>query len=94
MPLVEESCMSMMEIFERFTETDIRQLLKTSSNAFYAVDPVLIRTVKERLNLMISPITKIVNKSLSLSVFARSMKAVCLDCNILNNYIFQILHFT
>ena len=27
-PLVEESCISMMDTFEPFTETDIRQLLK------------------------------------------------------------------
>jgi len=57
-PLVEESCISMMDTFEPFTETDIRKLLK-SSNAFCAVDPI----------------TNIVNKSLSLGVFPRSMKA-------------------
>ncbi|KAK2164042.1 hypothetical protein LSH36_70g07012 [Paralvinella palmiformis] len=33
-PLVEESCISMMDTFEPFTETDMRQLLKKSSNAF------------------------------------------------------------
>jgi len=38
--LVEESCISMMDTFEPFTETDIRQLLKRSSNVFCAVDPM------------------------------------------------------
>ena len=56
----------MMDTFEPFTETDIRQLLKRSSNAFCAVD---------YLDVLISPITNIVNKSLSLGVFPRSMKA-------------------
>jgi len=32
MPLVEESCMSMMNTFEHFAHIDIRQLLKRSSN--------------------------------------------------------------
>ena len=34
-PLVEEFCISMIDKFEPFTETDIR--LECSSNAFYAV---------------------------------------------------------
>jgi hypothetical protein len=52
--------------------------------------------VCERMSdVPISPITNIVNKSLSLGVFSRSMKVALvkpliknhtLDCNILNNY--------
>ena len=38
--LVEESCMSMMDPFELLTETDMRQLLKRSSNAIYAIGPI------------------------------------------------------
>ena len=38
--LVEESCMSMLDPFEPFTETDIRQLLEKSSNALCPVDPM------------------------------------------------------
>ena len=41
-PLVEESYMSVMDIFDPFTETNIRQLLKWSSNVFFAVDPILL----------------------------------------------------
>jgi len=73
--LVEESCISVMDTFEPFTETDIRQLLKKSSNAFCAVDPMPTWLVKDCLYVLINPITNIVNKSLSLGVFPRSMKA-------------------
>ena len=61
--------MSMMDTFEPFTETDIRQLLKSSSNAFCAVDPMSIWFVKYCLDVLISPNTNIVNKSFSLGVF-------------------------
>ena len=68
-----------METFEPFTETDIRQLLKRSSNAFCAVDPMPTWLVKDCLDVLISPITNIVNKSLSLGVLPRSMKDVLVD---------------
>jgi len=51
--------------------------------------------VKDCLDVLINPITNIVNKSLSLGAFPRSMKATfvkplikrhTMDCNILNNY--------
>jgi len=93
--LVEESCISMMDTFEPFTETNTRQLLKRSSNAFCAVNAMPKWLVKDYLNVLISPITNIVNKSLYLGIFPRSMKAALVkpliknhtvDCNILNNY--------
>jgi len=37
----------MMDTFEPFAETDIRQLLKNSSNAFCAVAPMPIWLVKD-----------------------------------------------
>ena len=58
-PLVEESCIAMMDTFEPFTETDIRQLLKKSSNAFCAVAPRPTWLVKHCLDVLISPITNI-----------------------------------
>jgi len=73
-PLVEESCISMMDTFEPFTETDIRLLLRKSSNAFGAVDPMPTWLVKDCLGVLINPITNIVYESLSLGVFPRSMK--------------------
>ena len=60
-PLVKEFCISMMDTFDPFTETDIRQLLKTSSNAFCAVDSMSTLLLKDCLDVMISPITNIVN---------------------------------
>ena len=59
-PLVEESCISMMDTFEPFTETDIRQLLKKSSNAFCAVDTIFTWLVKDSLDILINPITALV----------------------------------
>ena len=83
------------DTFEPFTETDIRQLLTRSSNAFRAVDPMPTWLVKDCLDILINPIINIVNKSLSLYVFPRSTKAALvkpliknhtMDCTILNNY--------
>ena len=52
--------MSMMDTFELFTEIDIRQSLKRSSNAFCAADPMTL--VRGYLDVLISQITNIVNK--------------------------------
>ena len=80
---------------EPFKETDIRELLKRSPNAICAVGPMPAWLLKDCLEVLISPITNIVNESLSLGVFPRSMKAAfvkpliknhTLDCDILNNY--------
>ena len=51
----------MMDTFEPCTETDIRQLLKWSSNVFCAVDPMPTLLVIDCLDILISPITNIVN---------------------------------
>ena len=94
MPLVEESCMSMMDICGPIMETDIRQLLKRSFNVFCAVDLMGTFLGKYYLGVLISPITNIINVSLSLDMFPRLMKAALvkplikyhiLDCNILNS---------
>jgi len=77
--MVEESCISEMDTFEPFTGTDIRQLLKKSSNAFCAFDPMPTWLLKDCLDSPISPIIYIVNKSLSLGVFPRSMKAALVN---------------
>ena len=65
----------MMDTFEHFKDTDIRQLPKMSSNSFCAVDPMPTWLLKDCLDVLVSPITNIVNKSLSLGVFPTSMKA-------------------
>ena len=50
-------------------------MLKKSFNTFCTVDPVPTWLVKDCLDVLIKPITNIVNKSLSLGIFPRSMKA-------------------
>jgi len=85
-PLVEESRISIMDTFEPFTETNIKQLLKRSFNAFCVVDPMPTWLVKDCLDDLISPIRNIVNKSLFLGVFPRSMKAALVKPLIKNNY--------
>jgi len=75
-PLVEESCISMMDIAEPFPENNIRQLLKRSSNVCYAVDLKATWLVKHCRDGFISPIKNIVNKTFSLGVFPTTMKAV------------------
>jgi len=91
MPLEKESCMSMMDTFEPFIETDINKLPKGSSNVFCAVDILPTLLVKDCLDVLISLISNIVHKALSLGVFSRSMKAAFvnplikkhrMDCNI------------
>jgi len=84
----------MMDTFEPFTETDIRQLLKKSSNAFCAVDPTPTWLVKDCLDVLINPITNIVNKSFIISGCFPKIHESCHcktinkkpHCNILNNY--------
>jgi len=66
---------SMMDAFEPFTENDIRQLLKRSPNAFCAVGHMTTWLVNYCLDVLISPIPNIVNKSLSLGAIPRLMKA-------------------
>ena len=52
----------MMDAFEPFTETDIRQLRKMTSNYFCAVDPNPVWLVKECLDVLISPVRNIDNQ--------------------------------
>jgi len=73
-PLVEESCMSMIDRGKALTGTNIRQLLKRLSNAFCADNPLPTWLMKGSQDVLISPITKILNKTLCLDVFLRSMK--------------------
>ena len=47
-----ELCMSMMDTFEPFTEADIWQLLKKSSNSFCAVDSLPMWLVKDCLDVL------------------------------------------
>ena len=62
----------MIDAFEHFTEIDI---LKRSFNAFCSVVPMSIWLVEDCLDVLISPITNIFNKSLFLDALPRSINA-------------------
>ena len=89
--------MSKMDIFYPIKETDTRQLLKRSSNAFCAFDPMPTCLVKHCLGVLISQITHMVNRSVFSQdplklPFKTINKNHSMDCNILNNHIlFQFL---
>ena len=72
--LVEESCISMMDTFEPFTETVIKQFLERSSNPSCKVDPMPTWLVKECQNVLNTLIRKIFNISISLGSFPKSTK--------------------
>jgi len=65
---------------------DWYQTVAEKSNAFCAVDPMPTWLVKDCLDVVIKPITNIVNKSLSLGVFPRSMKAALVKPLIKKNH--------
>ena len=86
---------SVLEAFSPLTANEIRELIRRTSNAFCAIDPVPTWFVKERQDILIKLMTKIVNMSFLKGVFPRSMKTALVkllikksssDCNILNNY--------
>jgi len=66
-PLVQESCVFIMRAF---TEYAIIHGLNWSCNVFSVVDPIQTWVMKECLAALLSPITKIVNISLSLRFFS------------------------
>jgi len=45
-----------------FSNTGTRQLLKHTSNDFCAINPMPLHVVKERQDVLMSPVTKISNK--------------------------------
>jgi len=83
--------MSMMGTFESFTETDIRQLLIRPSSAIRSVDPKPTWFEKDDLDVLISPITNILNKSLSLGVFSTSTKVVLVKPIIVNITVWAVI---
>ena len=94
-PPIDPICTSAMATFKPFTEIEIKKLISKSSNAFSDLDPIPTWLVKECQEVLISPLTKIVNRSLSTGVFPSSMKTARvkplikkhnLDCNELKNY--------
>ena len=74
----EESSTSIMDTFDPLSVTEIKQLLKRSSDAFWEADPMPTWFVKECQDILICLIAKILNTSLSSGVFPLSMKAALL----------------
>ena len=87
--------MNHLSSFNPFTEDDMRKLVMKSSSAFCDLDPAPTWLINVCLDVLISPMTNIVNLSLDTGAFPDSMKAARvkpllkkhgLDCNILKNY--------
>jgi len=81
--------------FDFFSQQEIKKLFSKSSNAFCDLDPMPTYLVKEHQNILIAPISKMINDSLSMGVFPHSMKIAHvkplikkhnLDQNVLKNY--------
>ena len=92
---VEESCTSLMDTFDNLSVSEIKQLLKRTSNAFCEADSMPIEHVKECQDILTGLIAKTVNASLSSIVFPLSMKVALvklvikrhnLDCKVLKHY--------
>jgi len=66
----------------------MKQLLKRSSNASSPVDPMPSLLVKVYLDVLINPITNIINKSLSLVVFPSSIKPL------IRNTVYNVIVYT
>jgi len=81
-----------MDTCEYFTETNIKHLLTRSFNVFCEVDPIPTWLIKELLDVLISLITDIVNKSLSVGVFQRSMKPSLVKPLIKNTVLTEIFY--
>jgi hypothetical protein len=89
-----------LEVFSPLTENEVRELIRRTSNAFCAFDPVPAYFLKQCQDILIKPMIKIVNMSLLKGVlfssfFSTFMKAALVkplikksssDRNILNNY--------
>ena len=63
-----------MITFEPFTGVEIRKLLAKSSSAFCELDRVSTELVKSCQNVLLTPVTRIINASLQTAVFPAPMK--------------------
>ena len=90
-----DPCHSSLSTFDALSQSDIKKLLNKSSNAFCDLDPMPTWLVKECQDILILPITKIINDSMSMGFFPDSMKIAHvkplikkynLDCNALKNF--------
>ena len=86
---------STLETLQPLTEVEVLKIVRGSSSASCSLDPIPTYLVKECLSELITPITNIVNLSLSTGIFPSKMKAALvrplikkpsLDADQLKNY--------
>ena len=68
-PHFQETCDSIMETFNPFTEQDVTKLIEKLSDAFCQLDPLPIWLLKDCQEVLITPVTNIVNLSRSTAIF-------------------------
>ena len=86
---------SSLDALQSLTEAEVLKIVKASSSASCTLDPIPTYLVKECLSELITPITNIVNLSLTTGIFPSKMKAALvrplikkpsLDADELRNY--------
>ena len=94
-PLCEHHCECSMDTFTPLSEIEVTKIIHSSSSASCALDPIPTWLIKDCLDVLIGPITKLVNLSLSTGIFPPSMKVALvrpliknqsLDPDCLKNY--------
>ena len=77
------------------SEEDVRKLIMNSSSATCELDPIPTKLLKEYIDIMVAPITRIVNLSLSSGFMSNDLKKAIitpiikklqLDLDILKNF--------
>ena len=65
---------SKMNVFERASEDEIKKLILSSSSKSCDLDPIPTSVLKNCLDILITPITDIINISMETSTFPQSFK--------------------
>ena len=63
-----------MNVFERATEDEIKKLILSSSSKSCDLDPIPTSVLKNCLDILITPITDIINISMGTSTFSQNFK--------------------
>jgi hypothetical protein len=90
-----DPCKSLLCNFDDATDDEIKEIILKSSKATCANDPIPTKLIVDLLPELLSPITNIVNQSLSFSIFPSTLKSAIvrpllkksnLDCESYQNY--------
>ena len=63
-----------MNVFERASEDEIKKLILSSSSKSCDLDPIPTSVLKNCLDILITPITDIINISMETSTFQQNFK--------------------